>query len=200
MKKWIYGLGAFIFVSLLAITGIISSRNKEDNFTYVSKGMFDYESQVEVVATESIINKPFVMEDVKTVISYYDYNAEPEVQKNSLLFYENTYMPSTGVAYSNGNPFDIVSVLSGTVTEVKKDETLGNSITVQHDNGIVSVYQSIADIEVKEGDSIIQGQKLGTSSVSNISSNIGNHLYFELIVNGECVNPENYFGKKISEI
>lgn len=200
MKKGVYGLALFLLLVGVGIIGFTISNKTDDNFSYVSKGILDYEPPVQVVATEASINKPFLGEEIKSVKSYYDYKADENAQKSNLLFFENTYMPSTGIAYSNGNPFDVLSILSGTVTEVKTDETLGNSITITHDNGIVSVYQSVTDIAVKEGDPVVQGEKLATSSTSNISSDLGNHLYFELIVNGECVNPENYYGKTISEV
>ena len=73
-------------------------------------------------------------------------------------------------------------------------------ITLEHENGIISVYQSINEIEVNEGDEVAQGQILAKSSTSNISKELENHLYFELIIDGECVNPEEYYGKSINEL
>ena len=66
--------------------------------------------------------------------------------------------------------------------------------------GIVSIYQSISNITVKEGDKINAGFVIATSSTSNISADLNNHLYFELIIDGASVNPENYYDKKIQEI
>ena len=93
-----------------------------------------------------------------------------------------------------------MSVLPGTVKEVKEDDTLGNVITIEHANGIVSIYQSVSDILVKAGDQVMNGQKLAKSSTSNISKELENHLYFELVINGECVNPEEYYDKTVNEI
>ena len=106
-------------------------------------------------------------------------------------------MPSTGVAYSNGKQFDVVAVLDGKVTQVKEDDTLGNSIMIEHKNGTTSVYQSVSDINVKEGDAVSQGQTIAKSSTSDVRSDLNNHLYFELIIDGNTVNPENYFDKNI---
>ena len=77
---------------------------------------------------------------------------------------------------------------------------LGNVITIEHNNGIVSIYQSVSNITVKAGDKINAGFVIATSSTSNISSNLDNHLYFELIIDGVCVNPENYYNKQVSEL
>ena len=117
-----------------------------------------------------------------------------------LKYYENTYIQSSGVAYSNGNTFDVLSVLEGTVKEVSEDTTLGNTITIEHSNGITSIYQSVTNITVKEGDKINAGFVIATSGSSNISAELNNHLYFELIIDGVCVNPENYYDKLISEL
>ena len=141
-----------------------------------------------------------IMKIISKVKDYYDYNADASKQESALIYYENTYIQSSGIAYSNGNTFDVVSVLEGTVKEVKEDTTLGNTITIEHNNGIVSIYQSITNIAVKEGDKINAGFVIATSSTSNISTDLENHLYFELVIDGMPVNPENYYDKNISEI
>ena len=41
---------------------------------------------------------------------------------------------------------------------------------------------------------------IGKSSTSNLDKDLGSHLYFELIVNGKTVDPENYFDKSLSEL
>ena len=134
------------------------------------------------------------------VKSFYDYKAESEIQEKSLIFYEGTYMQSSGVSYSDGDVFDVVAIYDGVVKEIKEDTTLGNIITIEHKNGVVSVYQSVSDILLKQGDSIVGGQVIAKSSTSNISTELGNHLYFELIIDGTCVNPEIYYGKSIDEL
>ena len=128
-------------------------------------------------------------------------NQTPAVfEESSLIYYEDTYIQSSGVAYSKGESFDVVSILDGTVGEVKEDTILGNVITIEHENGITSVYHSVSDISVKAGDQVTGGQVIAKSSTSNISTELENHLYFELIINGVCVNPEGYYDKSVNEI
>lgn len=196
----LYGLSFTLLVLGITLLSFTTRGTKQSNFSYVSKGIFDSEENIKVVTTEVKIMKPFTDNNVEIVKSYYDYTADSKSQEKSLLYYENTYMQSTGVSYSNGSSFDVIAILSGTVTEVKEDETLGNSITIEHDNGITSVYQSISGINVKQGDVVAQGDKIATSATSNISPNLENHLYFELIIKGSCVNPENYYEKLVSEV
>ena len=196
----LYGISFTLLLTGIVLLGMATKQATQKTYDYVSKSIFDYKEEVPVVNSSDSIKRPYTDESVKIVKDYYDYQAEAKEQENSLIYYENTYIQSSGVSYSNGNTFDVTSVLEGTVKEVKEDTILGNSITIEHDNGIVSVYQSITNITVKEGDKINAGFVIATSGTSNISTELENHLYFELIINGVCVNPENYYDKLISEI
>ena len=202
-KSVVYGLYALSFTLLvggIAILGFATKGTNGQEDAYVSKGILDYEENVKVVSTSEKIVKPFTDTEVKVVKSFYDYQAESEEQEKSLIYYEGTYMQSSGVAYSKGDAFDVVAILDGTVKEVVEDTTLGNVITIEHEDGITSVYESVTEIAVKTGDSVVGGQVIAKSSTSNISTDLGNHLYFELIIDGVCVNPENYYGKSIDEL
>ena len=201
----VYSLYVISFVFLVAGVAMLGfainkTRTDDDNYQYVSKGILDYQDKVPVVNTDIKIVRPYNDSEVKIVKNFYDYKAEASDQEKSLIYYEGTYMPSSGVSYSKGEAFDVVSIYDGKVKEIKEDVTLGNIITVEHENGIVSVYQSVSDITVKQGDSVVGGQLIAKSSTSNISTELGNHLYFELIVDGVCVNPEDYYNKSINEL
>ena len=143
--------------------------------------------------SEVTVVKPYVSKDVKIVKNYYDYKAEEKTQQNSIMYYDGTYMQSTGVSYGSDKEFDVVAVLPGEVTEVVEDKLVGNSITIKHDDNTYSVYQSVKDIKVKKGDLVKQSDIIATTSTSNIAKELNNHLYFELIVDGKCVNPEEYY-------
>lgn len=199
----VYGLYAISFALLVGgVTLLAFSLRKTSTYEdkVVSKGILDYEEQIPVVSADTKIIRPYLNEDIKIVKKFYDYQAEASTQEQSLFYYEGTYMQSSGVSYSNGNTFDVVAILDGSVKEIKEDSTLGNIITIEHEKGITSVYQSISEISIKAGDSVVAGQVIAKSSTSNISKDIGNHLYFELIIDGVCVNPENYYDKSINEL
>ena len=196
----LYGISFSFLLAGVVLLGFAAKRASEPTFDFVSKSIFDYEEEIKVVNSGEVLLRPYVDQNVKIVKNYYDYKDESSNQEKSLIYYQNTYIQSSGVSYSNGDKFDVVSVLEGTVKEVKEDTTLGNSVTIEHNDGIVSVYQSITDIAVKPGDVINGGYVIGKSSTSNISADLNNHLYFELIVDGICVNPEEYYDKQISEL
>ena len=85
-------------------------------------------------------------------------------------------------------------------TSIKNDNILGNVVEVRHDNDMISVYQSLSDVKVTENQEIKQGDIIGKSGTNNISKSLGDHLHFELIINGQNVNPEEYYNKNINEI
>ena len=177
-----------------------SNYKSDDEHQYVSKSTIKQNDDVPVVNSTTKIARPYIEGDIKVAKNYYDYKDTEENQENSIIYYEGTYMPSSGVAYTKDSEFDVISILDGKVESIKEDETVGNIITISHDKGITSIYESVKDITVKEGDSVAQGQKIATSSTSNIRKDLNNHLYFELKINDKTVNPEKYFNKSVDEI
>ena len=148
---------------------------------------------------QSILN-PYIDPEVTITKNYYDYSSDEETQKQSLIYYDGSYIPSTGLTYKGKSTFDVVSILNGTVQSIRNDDLLGNIIEIKHDNEIVSVYQSLSEILVQENEIVSQGQVIGKSGNSNIDVESGDHLYFELNVRNQTVNPSNYIGKSIDQI
>lgn len=196
----IYSLG---FVMLLGTLYLIDSFFPTNSFNgvdddYVNKTVI--EEDIPVINTSDTIIRPYLVDDVSILKNYYDYKSEAENQEKSLIYYENTYLQNSGVSYGREATFDVVSILDGTVTSIKEDQNLGKIVEVTHSNDIISIYQSLSEVKVKENQEIKQGDIIGTSGTCNIESDLNNHLHFEMIVKGAIVNPENYFDKKISEI
>ena len=153
-----------------------------------------------VVSTDPQIIRPYVDANVKVVKNYYTKEADNATQENSIFYYGDTYMQNSGVDYASGSEFDVVSILDGTVMEVSDDEVMGKTIKIKHNNDLISVYQSMGNINFKKDDTITQGTIIGKSGENNISTDLGNHLHFELYYQGKVVNPEDYFGKLLGEL
>lgn len=200
-KPVIYALYALSFVTIIGtiyMLEMISSPAKlDDDSTYVDDVII--ENEVPVINTRNIITRPYLV-DVTIARYFYDYQATEEEQQKSLIYYENTYIPNSGVDYKSEEIFDVVSVLDGKVTKVEENNLLGKIIEVTHDNNLISVYQSLSETLVVEGDNVLQGQIIGKSGESNISKDLGNHLHFELIHNSKNVNPELYYDKQVGEL
>ena len=206
LRKWVvYGVYALTFLSVFSSIYFIEKSlapentfNNDKDYVYVSKTIFD--NEVPVVASGTQIIRPYKATDVDIAKNYYDYKADADTQKKALLYYEDTYLQNSGVEYKGSDNFDVVSILNGTVISIKNDNILGNVVEVRHDNDMISVYQSLSDVKVTENQEIKQGDIIGKSGTNNISKSLGDHLHFELIINGQNVNPEEYYNKNINEI
>lgn len=170
----------------------------DEELTYVSGAILD--EYVPVISTDTVILRPYTSENITIGKNYYDYKAPEDEQKNSIIYHENTYLQNTGIDYIQNDVFDVVSILDGEVIEVEDKELLGKSVTIRHNNEIISVYQSLSQASVKKGDKVVAGQVIGKSGTCELNKDLGNHLHFELTVNGVLVDPENYLDKKLNEI
>lgn len=133
---------------------------------------------------------------------FYDSKAKKEDQEAALVFYNNQYHPNTGVniGLESGKTFDVVAALSGNVTKVEEDSLLGNIIEIQHDEGIVTQYQSLTDMKVKVGDTVEQGQVLAKAGQSLFNQEAGVHVHFEIRKDNVALNPLDYFDKPLSAL
>ena len=196
---YVISIGAIVSSMVLLGKTLKGSFYTEDNLSYVYHGIFEDPVLVVKYKDDKII-KPFNSEDVNVLKKYYDKDAESNVQEESLLFYQNTYMPNTGILYSNKESFDVVSVLDGTVESVVADEIMGNIVTVKHSNNLTTVYQCLNEVHVMTGDLIKQGDVIGTSGINKLESSSENMLLFEVIKGGEYINPDTFYNMKIEEL
>lgn len=165
----------------------------QENLEYVSyEVLTDNIMPVSKEETNDEIVRPYTDTSVEIGKSYYDYKEESENQEDSIIYYENTYIQNTGVDYISKNVFDVNAIADGKVISVTEDDIVGITVKIEHNNNMISVYQSIKDVTVKENDQITKGQVIATSGTNNISSDLGNHLHFELYKENILVNPEDF--------
>lgn len=200
----IYGGCVLAFTVSMYFAGVIANKylfSKSDDLQYVDGEITEeLDRDVPVVSTPSVIVRPYLDNNVKVAKSFYDYKGDSESQENSIILFEDTYMQNSGVDYSLENKFDVICILDGSVISIKEDNLLGTTVEVRHSNDLISVYQSLSEVMVKEGDELIQGQILAKSGTSNINKELGNHLHFELYYKGAIVNPEEYYNKDVNEL
>lgn len=78
---------------------------------------------------------------------------------------------------------------NGVVTDVGWHSTYGNRIVVTHNNGYETLYAHLSSINVKVGQTVPQGTKIGVMGSTGRST--GMHLHFEVFKNGSNINPLN---------
>jgi stage II sporulation protein Q len=200
LKKYVVVSSIIAVNIVLILSAVILNPNKEKELrklNYVSNTIISQDQAV-INTTHKVIY-PYTDQSVKIGKSYYDYKSTAEEQENSLHYHENTYIQNSGVDFVYDNKFNVVSVLDGTVTNVKEDAILGKIVEITHDNDYISIYQSLGEVKVTKGDSVSQGQVIGISGTNEMDKDIGNHLHFEMYISGYNVNPINYLDKEVSK-
>ena len=91
----------------------------------------------------------------------------------------------------------IVAADGGTVILASWYGGYGNCVIIDHNNGYKTLYGHMSSISVSEGDSVSAGQIIGI--VGMTGSATGEHLHFELFVNGNRDNPLNYYSGYVLE-
>ncbi|MDF1999603.1 peptidoglycan DD-metalloendopeptidase family protein [Peribacillus frigoritolerans] len=161
------------------------------------------EPSVEVNSNLETIKMPVADAD-KSVIKkqFYDVNADEKAQEEALVFYNNRYEQNKGIdiAMEDGKSFDVKASLSGNVTKVQDDALLGNLVEVEHEDGVVTRYQSVKDIKVAVGDKVKQGQAIATAGKSQINEEAGVHVHFEIRKDNIALNPLDFVDKQASAI
>lgn len=163
----------------------------KDNVTPVIKNNDVYESKIE---------RPYVSSNVAISKSFYDMSDDDTKQQNSLVYYENTYLQNSGVLYSSTSAFDVVSAFDGTVTNVSKDEILGNYVEITHNPNLKTIYYSLGEVTVKKDDTVVSGDVLGKSGDNSLNGESENCLLFEVYHNGTAIDPEDFFNMSIEDL
>ena len=204
LKDWVIPtLGLLVLVGALLLYHIIGSvlnDNLVPEDTMFVNILKENEETIEVqkeVSTKAI--KPYTDETVTISKHYYNKEDEEARQQQSLIKYENIYMPNTGILYSSDKEFNIVATQEGEVSIVKEDEILGNIIEIKHSNNIVTIYQSVKNVNVSVGDKVKQGDLIATSGSNKLENEKENCLHFEVYQNGSLINPENYYNLDLSK-
>ena len=149
---------------------------------------------------ESRIERPYVSSNVSISKSFYDMTDDEAKQQNSLVYYENTYLQNSGVLYSSTSAFDVICAIDGKVTNVSKDEILGNFVEITHNPNLKTIYYSLSEVQVKKDDTVMSGDVLGKSGDNSLNGETENCLLFEVYHNGTAIDPEDFYNMSIEDL
>jgi murein DD-endopeptidase MepM/ murein hydrolase activator NlpD len=117
---------------------------------------------------------------------------------NEKLVYSKTLEEWTvhnGIDIKANKTTVVLSSSDGVVESIKNDPRYGLTVTIAHRDGFKTIYANLLTAEfVTEGENIEQGRTIGTVG-ENASFEIADeaHLHFEMMKDGEYVNPTLYF-------
>jgi murein DD-endopeptidase MepM/ murein hydrolase activator NlpD len=88
----------------------------------------------------------------------------------------------------SGTP--VIAADSGQVITAEYDGGYGYSLLVYHGGGVATFYAHLSGFNAGAGQYVEKGQVIGYVGSTGYST--GNHLHFEVRINGRPQNPENY--------
>jgi len=87
---------------------------------------------------------------------------------------------------------DVYATGDGTISVVQSSQRgLGKHIVIDHGFGYTSVYAHLNDFNVRKGQKVRRGDIIGY--VGNTGTSVANHLHYEIKLNGNYVDPVNYY-------
>jgi stage II sporulation protein Q len=208
-KRWVFpaiylGCAAIILTAVLMFqagsqTEVDPGSNNDGQGPTTSYGN---EDSVEVNSPVENFVMPVANVDNSVIEKYFwDPNASEEEQEQSFVEYNGRYQPNTGIDITSkdGETFDVVASLSGTVTHVENDPLLGNVVEIEHFDGVKTVYQALTNVTVKDGDFVEQGEKFADAG-TNLLNKDTVHVHFEIRKDSEAVNPLSFFNKPVTAL
>jgi murein DD-endopeptidase MepM/ murein hydrolase activator NlpD len=88
----------------------------------------------------------------------------------------------------------VVAANSGKVVHAAALGIYGNCVVLDHGMGLQSLYAHLSSIEVKVGDAVKQGDRLGRSGSTGLAA--GDHLHFTTLLGGRAVTPIDWWSAK----
>jgi murein DD-endopeptidase MepM/ murein hydrolase activator NlpD len=137
-----------------------------------------------LVTPERFWNGPFLRPNGGTVTTIYGvrryYNG---------VFAENYY--HRGVDYAGGYGSPVVAPAAGRIALVGREsdgfEIHGNTVGIDHGQGVTSIMLHLNRIDVREGQMVRAGEVIG--GVGSTGASTGPHLHWGLYVHGQAVDP-----------
>ncbi|WP_295445021.1 peptidoglycan DD-metalloendopeptidase family protein [Sphingorhabdus sp. EL138] len=84
----------------------------------------------------------------------------------------------------------ILAAAKGRVVLAGFNGGYGNSVEIRHANGIVTRYAHLSGLNVRKGQMVERGVRVGR--MGNTGRSTGSHLHFEVRLNGQAINPRKF--------
>lgn len=204
------GVSLIIIATVIAIVlafgnaDLNEGSKPNESVTQPQESTPESESESEYRPGESLPDKPqestpddkpvdgkiiFVLPVANSTVSK-DYTSSTVVFNQTL----GVYTGHMGIDFSAQAGEEVVAVYGGTIESITTSYLKGTTVTIDHGNGLKSVYNSIDAIEsLAEGQTVTSGQVIGSVSDNNRQEyKDGPHLHFEVTLNGEWVDPDDY--------
>lgn len=102
----------------------------------------------------------------------------------------------TGMDFSAPVGTDIYATGNGRVVEAEYDRGYGYHVIIDHGFGYQTLYGHMSKMLVKRGQEIKRGEVIGL--IGNSGTSTAPHLHYEVIKNGNKINPVNFYFNDLS--
>jgi murein DD-endopeptidase MepM/ murein hydrolase activator NlpD len=102
------------------------------------------------------------------------------------------FHPGQDISAPRGTP--VVAPADGTVAQAGWQNGYGNTVVLDHGNGLTTRYGHLSKIEVSANQELKRGDLLG--EVGSTGRSTGPHLHYEVRLNDEAVNPRAYMAPR----
>jgi stage II sporulation protein Q len=210
-KKWVfpatYMAAAAIILTLMWVYQDAGKSVLKDEFAVgqdaAKSTVTDSVMKPDTVAVNTVMEtmqKPFnETGELEVVLPFFDSKASSEVRQAAMVEYGDTFTPHMGIDFAkpDNQSFDVLAAMSGKVTAVEKNPIVGNLVEITHSNGLVTVYQSLAEMAVVKDAEVKKGDIIAKAGRNELEKDQGVHLHFEVRQGqgGQAINPDPFFAE-----
>lgn len=212
--KWIqtkafYGVLASLILAIVGVSVAIYNVSKVKNILPYGDGPATVFSVPEITekptqpkVNANVTDVPDTRDESKTTINdlnrpfsgYYILPLNSKVSKDYSdgdMVYSPTmddWRTHDGIDLAGNVGDNVIAVQDGKVLEVTVDELWGDTVIIQHGNGLKARYCGV-NATVKKDADIEQGQVIGTLTAIPIEEKDGVHIHLETEVDGKIADP-----------
>jgi murein DD-endopeptidase MepM/ murein hydrolase activator NlpD len=169
---------------------IVESAKKLDQITkqlYIQSKSYDEVYQLATRKEKMLASIPAIQpvanKDLKRMASGYGMRMHPIYKRRKM---------HTGMDFSAVKGTEIYATGNGKVVHVERSRRgYGNHVIIDHGYGFKTLYAHMSKFDVRRGQEVQRGQIIGY--IGNTGTSVAPHLHYEVIKNGEKVNPINYY-------
>jgi murein DD-endopeptidase MepM/ murein hydrolase activator NlpD len=132
--------------------------------------------------------QPVANENLRRMASGYGWRLDPFTKAPKMHY---------GMDFSAESGTPVYSTGDGKVLRAdSKASGFGNHIRIDHGYGYITIYAHLNDYNVQQGQKVKRGDLIGY--VGNTGRSRGPHLHYEVHLNGERLNPVNFYYGELS--
>lgn len=169
---------------------IIESSKKLDQITkqlYIQSKSYDDVFEMAISKEKMIASIPAIQpvsnKDLRRMASGFGMRMHPIYKRMKM---------HTGMDFSAERGTEIYATGAGKVVKVEASRRgYGNNILIDHGYGYQTLYAHMSGFKVKQGQLVTRGQIIGF--VGNTGTSVSPHLHYEVLKDGNKVNPVNYY-------